>query len=212
MTPYGSRQVNKRGSRPPRRPKVPATSAPPTSIGDTRRRPQSAGPNCEPDEARGRPQPEAYVGVRAERPRHEARAEWIGRSQVGPALASSHRAEEVRHRGKAHHGIPSLLVADGGGGATVVVAGEDHRLVGEGPEARGERGVHLLGIAPGQIGAPAGADEQRVPGDEAAVHEEALRAGSVPWGVDEGDRPLPYLKRVAPAHLDQIGAVAAQEL
>src|SRR5215470_12573144 len=140
MTPYGSRQVNKRGSRPPRRPKVPATSAPPTSIGDTRRRPQSAGPNCEPDEARGRPQPEAYVGVRAERPRHEARAEWIvrcgprptenvavraespcgearaesiWRSQVGPALASSHRAEEVRHRGKAHHGIPSLLVADG---------------------------------------------------------------------------------------------------
>src|SRR5712691_2361874 len=41
--------------------------------------PQSAGPNDEPDEARGRQQPEAYVGVRAERQTHEARAEWIVR-------------------------------------------------------------------------------------------------------------------------------------
>src|SRR5215468_1931879 len=95
MTPYGSRQVNKRGSRPPRRPKVPATSAPPTSIGDTRRRPQSAGPNCEPDEARGRPQPEAYVVVRAERLRHEGRAEWTVRRGLRPTENMAVRAEPL---------------------------------------------------------------------------------------------------------------------
>src|ERR1700687_6214427 len=56
--------------------------------------PQSAGPNDEPDEARGRQRPEAYMGVRggllptenvavrAERPCREARAEPIWRSQL----------------------------------------------------------------------------------------------------------------------------------
>src|SRR5215510_13590837 len=53
-----------------------SAAAHPLSIG---RRARSAGPNCEPDEARGRPQPEAYGAVRAERPCHEARAEWIAR-------------------------------------------------------------------------------------------------------------------------------------
>src|SRR5262249_15019227 len=68
--------------------------------------PQSAGPNCEPDEARGRPQPEAYAGIRCglrptenvacrgEPPCGEARAESIWRSQVGPALAAHELTEE----------------------------------------------------------------------------------------------------------------------
>src|SRR5262249_44365860 len=63
------------------------------SLATARVPPQSAGPNCEPDEARGRPQPEAYVGVRrglrptenvalrAEPRRGEGRAESIWRSK-----------------------------------------------------------------------------------------------------------------------------------
>src|SRR5262249_54618324 len=73
-------------------------------------------------------------------------------------------------------------------------------------------GVHLLGIAAREVRPSAGANEQCVPGDEAAVHEEALRAGGVPRRVDEGNRALPHLERVASAHLDEVGAVAAQEL
>ena len=41
--------------------------------------PTSAGPNDEPDEARGRKQPEAYVGVRAEGQSPEARPETVVR-------------------------------------------------------------------------------------------------------------------------------------
>src|SRR5215468_5332647 len=75
--------------------------------------PQSAGPNCEPDEARGRPQPEAYVGIRRGlRPTENE----VWRSQVGPALREPHGArhglEMVRRVAEVKGGGHDALVEE----------------------------------------------------------------------------------------------------
>ena len=62
------------------------------------------------------------------------------------------------------------------------MAGEHDRVVGERGEAL-QAVVHRLGVAAGQVGAPAAVEEQRVAGDEAAVDEEALAARACGPGV-----------------------------
>ena len=47
--------------------------------------------------------------------------------------------------------------------------------------------IHLLGIAPGKICAPAPVEEERVARDEGTMNMKALATRGVPWGVDEVD-------------------------
>src|SRR5215471_13790474 len=85
--------------------------------------PQSAGPNCEPDEARGRLQPEAYVGIRRGlRPTENE----VWRSQVGPALREPHGAR---------HGLELVRLARDGLRAASRV-GLGHGNLGAGVPAR----------------------------------------------------------------------------
>src|SRR5438132_1494026 len=90
------------------------------------------------------------------------------------AGAAAHGPEEIAERREPHERVLTLLGADGGRRATVVVAREEQRIVGQRAEPLSERVVHLARIAAGQVRAPARADEERVAGDEPAVDEEAL--------------------------------------
>ena len=57
--------------------------------------------------------------------------------------------------------------------------------------------VHQLGIAPGQVGATAAVEEQRVAGDEQTVHEDALAARRVTRCVQQLDLDAADGHRVA---------------
>lgn len=65
------------------------------------------------------------------------------------------------------------------------MTGIDHRAVGKFVQRR-KAVVHLTGIAARQVGSAAPVQEQCVARDQAAVHQEALRPGSVTGSVNEG--------------------------
>src|SRR5579875_2995042 len=67
------------------------------------------------------------------------------------------------------------------------MTGVDDDLVREAGQARGERLVHRLGIAPGQVGPTTALKEQRVARHQAIVKEDALTSRRVAWWVDELD-------------------------
>ncbi len=70
------------------------------------------------------------------------------------------------------------------------MAGEHDGAIGEGGEAL-QAVVHRLGVGAGQVGAAAAVEEQRVPGDQPAVDEQALAARCVPRRVHQLDADSP---------------------
>src|SRR5262245_15001671 len=60
---------------------------------------------------------------------------------------AAHHSEEFAERGEPHERVPSLLVADRGGRAAVVVAGKQQRVVGQHAQTLRQRVVHLARIA-----------------------------------------------------------------
>src|SRR5262245_10375783 len=125
---------------------------------------------------------------------------------------AAHHSEELAERGEPHEGVLTLLVADRGKRATVVVAGKQQRVVGQRAQTLGERVVHLARIAARQVGPPARADEQRVAGDEAAVDEKTLRARRVPRRGRERRREPSDAERVVTVDLHEVRAEAGEEL
>src|SRR6266550_187738 len=126
--------------------------------------------------------------------------------------AATHHPEEIAERGEAHEGVVTFLVADGGGRAAVVMAGEEQRVVGQRAETLRERVVHLARVAARQIGTSARADEERVARDEPAVDEKALRAGRVPGRMHERQREPADRQRVVVVDLHEVRAEPRQEL
>src|SRR3989442_1478598 len=141
-----------------------------------------------------------------------SRPEITRRLRLDDAGAAARGPEEVAERGEPHERVLALLVADGGGWPAIVVAGEEQRVVGQRREPLSERVVHLLRITAGQVRAPAGADEEGVAGDEAAIDEETLRAGRVPRRVQERQREPSDRQRVVVVDLHEVGAQPRQEL
>src|SRR5262249_14346255 len=104
----------------------------------------------------------------------------VGRLRL-PDAAAPDGAQEVGQP-DAQERVLALLVAHGGGRTGVVVAVEQHGVVGKLGQALGQTAVHLGRVPARQVGPPAAADEQRVPGDQAPVDVEALGAGRVARG------------------------------
>ena len=106
------------------------------------------------------------------------------------AVADLHAGSGPEHdaplldRRQAEHvvALPGLAHRRGRLGG-VLVAGVEHRVVGDGGEPLREAVVHLVGVAAGEVGAAAAVEEQRVARDEAAVDEEALAARACGPGV-----------------------------
>src|SRR5215471_11068508 len=188
--------------------------------------PQSAGPSCEPDEARGTPQPEAYVGIRrglrptenvafrAEPRGGEARAESIWRSQVGPALREPHGAR---------HGLEMVRrVAEvEGGGHDALVEEMERMLLTEADGAQelvrlardGLRGASHVGLGDGDRGGgvPARVDPRGRAVDKAAsrLHVAQEIGAGVLNGLKRPERAPELLASLRVLHGDVEDALGA---
>ena len=84
--------------------------------------------------------------------------------------------------------IVALLLADGGDGvALVVVRREDQRLVGQAQQLAEQRFVLRARVAVLEIGAAGAADQQRVAGEHAVAHQEAVGIVGVAGRVQHVD-------------------------
>src|SRR5262245_44180436 len=153
-----------------------------------------------------------HHGPGAEGGRRRGRDELRRRGLRAGDPAAAHRAQEVAQRREAHEWITALLVTDGRRRAAVVVTREQDRGVRQRAESLRERLVHLGRIAARQVGAPARADEERVPRHEPAIDQKTLGARRVPGGVHERQRQASDRQSRVVVDRYQVRAEAPEEL